>query len=231
MGADLIDSWLALDRHSGGGAWSDRSRSTPLSHGPLDGRPNPEGARVSHGRGQNSVHRPCAEVAQPPAARWPSGTVRFHAGLRMARRTGRPPAPRSGFHIAVEAPATCAFVGRGSRGTPSQSAESLFGGGGYSGFGGVGNSADKRSLLGSCRFPLHPTPLPSVAPLRVGHPPWFSGDRRCRWSPSVAPLASRHASVDRAAVSARPATHFPEGPVNVRPTVSRRRAQSAVVTW
>jgi hypothetical protein len=105
-------------------AWSNHSCSSSRTLGPPDGRPNPRGVRVSRGHGENSVHRN-AEVAQPPAVRLPRGTG-IHAGLRMFRRRGRAPARRSGFHVARGASATCAFVGRGSRGATSQSAVSRF---------------------------------------------------------------------------------------------------------
>lgn len=118
--SNLIDRRLPLCRPEAGRAWSYYSRSSARSLGPPDGRPNPRGARISAGRGPQVSERG-PEVAQPPAARWPRGKV-VHAGPRMARRRGRAHAPRSGFHVALGASATCAFVGRGSRGSPSQSA-------------------------------------------------------------------------------------------------------------
>lgn len=114
-----------------GGAWSNRSRSASRTVGPPDGRPNPEGARLARGHGQNSVHTNTG-MAQPPAALVPSGKG-FHAGLRMVRRRGHTPDRRSGFLAALGMAATSAFVGRSSRGTPSQSAVSSLGGADYRG--------------------------------------------------------------------------------------------------
>ena len=171
---NLIDRRLALCRPTVGRAWSNYSRSSVRSSGPLDGRPNPRGARVSRGHGQNSVHRN-VEDAQPTVVRWPRGTG-INAGLRIPRRRGRAPAPQSGFHVARGASATCAFVGRSSRSEASQSVGSAFDGGEYSNFrclSGLPSTVGQRRLSA----PPLPTRLcfrrlsETLCSLRKGHPP------------------------------------------------------------